>query len=160
MKRHASTFFLASVAFVACAGWPQSALADPLIEIMGEGKLTFGDNGFAVHIETGTASHLGKFASYAEIEFHPSDEEGALDGEGVIAFVAADGDKLVGVTTWHMKADGTARVTLAWRDAVTFADGTTVASTGRFAVKRPPGGDSSCTYNALTGLTSCTRTAK
>lgn len=91
----------------------------------------------------GTASHLGRFTAYGEAEFLAGAEEGWLVGHGPVVFVAANGDRLVGVVTWDVSpaADGrrAARLHFAWRDAVTFADGTTAASTGRFAGFRPPG---------------------
>src|SRR5262245_4763328 len=113
------------------------AAADPIIKIKGSGTLTDGD-GATVFRLTGTASHLGKFACYGEIDFEPG-AEGSLDGVGVVAFQAANGDMLVGEIAWHINADGAGQAAFRWRDTVTFDDGTTAESTGRFTESRPPG---------------------
>src|SRR5262245_36237364 len=54
---------------------------------------------------SGTASHLGRFTAYGEVEFLPGEEEGSLDGDGVVVFEAANGDLLVGVVMWTVDAD-------------------------------------------------------
>src|SRR5262245_52859340 len=149
MKRHASKLFLASLVLFVGAAWPPPSAAESPIQCKGEGRITFGDDGSAVVLISGTASHLGKYLSYEEVVFGPGNEDGELYGAGVVAFLTANGDVLVGVSTWHVYDDWTAEVTLAWRDSVTFADGTTAASTGRFAGTRPPGAANSCTTNAL-----------
>jgi hypothetical protein len=91
---------------------------------------------------TGTASHLGSFTAYGEVEFVPGEEPGSLVGSGVVVFEAADGDLLVGVVAWEVDAGDdlrTSRIHFSWRDAVQFDDGTVVANTGRFVDDRPPG---------------------
>lgn len=104
-------------------------------------SLTFGTGGYAVLRMEGTAPELGNCTCYGEVDFVPGEEEGALDGLGVVAFTAADGDVLVGVIAVqdldivHQQAG----FEIHWRDAVTFRDGTTVESTGRFVDHRPPG---------------------
>ena len=95
----------------------------------------------------GTASHLGQFEASGEIVFIPGEEEGSLLGDGVAVFVAANGDKLVGVVTWDADppddpANADARnshVHFSWRDSIELADGTLVYSSGRFVQDRPPG---------------------
>jgi hypothetical protein len=91
----------------------------------------------------GTASHLGQFLAYGEVEFLPIGGDGSLVGAGPVVFTAANGDLLVGVVTWDVGPEaGGERATglhFSWRDAVTFSDGTLVASTGRFVSSRPPG---------------------
>lgn len=93
----------------------------------------------------GTASHLGRFTAYGEVEFLRGEKEGSLFGNGVVVFEAANGDQLVGDVTWDVDpaADGFSSSTIhfSWRDSVEFDDGTVVASTGRFAKAegRPPG---------------------
>jgi hypothetical protein len=127
-----------ALALLAFATLQPFAAADPLITITGIGNLTDVD-GVAVLRLTGNASHLGKFACYGEIDFEPGDEEGSVDGAGVVAFRAANGDMLVGVITWQIDANGMGQARFRWLDAVTFADGTTAESTGRFAERRPQG---------------------
>ena len=91
----------------------------------------------------GTASHLGKFTAYGEVEFVPGEEEGSLEGDGVVVFTAANGDLLVGVVSWDVDASGaeprTSHIHFSWRDSVEFSDGSIVFSTGRFEHDRPPG---------------------
>jgi hypothetical protein len=66
-----------------------------------------------------------------------------LLGGGVVVFEAADGDLLVGAVEWVIEPaiEGfrTSSIHFSWRDSVEFADGTDVASTGRFVDDRPPG---------------------
>jgi hypothetical protein len=91
---------------------------------------------------SGTASHLGEFTAYGEVEFVPGEESGALEGIGVVVFEAADGDLLVGNVAWEVDAGDdfrTSRIHFSWRDFVQFDDGTVVANTGRFVDDRPPG---------------------
>jgi hypothetical protein len=90
----------------------------------------------------GTASHLGEFAAYGEVEFVPGEEPGSLEGTGVVVFEAANGDLLVGRVSWEVASGGdlrASRIHFSWRDAVEFSDGTVVANTGRFVDDRPPG---------------------
>ena len=138
---------VAALTLIVIADLLPFAAADPVIKIKGSGTLADGD-GATVFRLTGTTSHLGKFACYGEIDFEPGDE-GSLDGVGVVAFRAADGDMLVGEIAWHISADAAGRAAFRWRDAVTFGDGTTVESTGRFAKTRPPGASVQTTINPL-----------
>ena len=158
MKRHVCKLVLASLVLFAGAAWPPPVAAESPIQLNGEGRIALGENGSAVVVQSGTATHLGTYVSYEEVVFVPDDEDGDLHGAGLIAFVAANGDMLVGVTTWLVHGDGTTLQSVKWRDTVTFADGTTVASTGRFAETRPPGAGSECTTNWLTGLVTCKAT--
>jgi hypothetical protein len=92
----------------------------------------------------GTASHLGQFTAYGEVDFVPGEEEGSLVGEGVVVFEAADSDLLVGVVEWQAgpEADDGSRsnsIHFSWRDSVELSDGTVFKSTGRFVDDRPPG---------------------
>src|SRR5262245_57813774 len=90
----------------------------------------------------GTASHLGRFNAYGEVEFVPGEEEGSLVGVGVVVFEAANGDLLVGKVTWAVEAGDNLRTTsihFSWSDYVEFDDGTVVFNTGRFVDDRPPG---------------------
>jgi len=64
---------------------------------------------------------------------------GSGRGRRVAAFEAANGDVLVGLTTWEVDDSELGGLHFSWRDSVTFSDGTIVDSTGRFAASRPPG---------------------
>jgi hypothetical protein len=126
---------------LALAALPRFATADqPLGKIKVKSiTLTIDDDGFAVLRMTGTAEELGNCACYGEIVFVPGAEPGTLDGLGVVAFEAANGDLLVGVIAAQLSDGGTFRAEIHWRDAVTLSDGSTVESTGRFFDHRPPG---------------------
>jgi hypothetical protein len=91
----------------------------------------------------GTASHLGKFAASGEVEFVAGEDEGSLDGLGVVVFEAANGDLLVGNVEWAVDGNGdthrTSHIHFSWTNSVTFSDGTVVSNTGRFVKDRPPG---------------------
>lgn len=91
---------------------------------------------------SGTASHLGKFTAYGEVEFARGPDAGSLAGDGVVVFEAANGDLLVGPLSWDVDAGGdfrTSHIHFSWSDFVEFSDGTIVPSTGRFVDDRPPG---------------------
>jgi hypothetical protein len=144
----------AALGLVSAVGKPQAlppVTAGPQIDVRGEGTLSIDAAGDGVLHLSGTASHLGHYVCYAEIDSRAGDEAGARDGVGVVAFTAANGDQLVGVITWHINADGTGRASFAWRDAVTFGDGTTLKSTGRFAERRVPGAEASTQYDPGAG---------
>ena len=104
-----------------------------------EGSIDYAPDGVSTFNLSGTSSHLGNFDAYGEIILTPTDEDGSLEGEGVVVFEAANGDLLVGVTTWDVGGDTLGGMHFSWRDAVTLSDGTVIASTGRFAHERPPG---------------------
>src|SRR5262245_60116622 len=139
MRLPPAAFAPMALALVALAAVPSFAVADSLIKLKGQGTLSLHDGGPAVLELAGTSTHLGKFTCYGEITFAPGEEEGSLDGFGIVAFMAANGDVLVGEMTWHTDADGTGQTEFHWHDAVTFNDGTTVESSGHFAHQRPPG---------------------
>ncbi len=104
-----------------------------------EGTVDYVPDGVTTFTLSGTSSHLGDFQAYGEIELAPTDEEGSLAGQGVVVFESANGDLLVGVTTWLVGGDTVGGMHFSWRDSVQLADGTVVSSTGRFAHDRPPG---------------------
>jgi hypothetical protein len=89
----------------------------------------------------GTASHLGQFTAFGEVEFLPGPGEGSLIGEGIVVFEAANGDLLVGVLSWDVDEGGSGGQIhhVSWRDSVEFTDGKVVSSTGRLVDDRPPG---------------------
>jgi hypothetical protein len=130
------------VAFLACSVRPTYA-ESPIKLQHWSGTITSSTAGPASFDLAGAASHLGQFTGYGEVEFLPVGDDGALVGAGPVVLQAADGDLLVGVVTWDVAAESgaeqTAHLHFSWRDAVTVNDGTTVASTGRFATSRPPG---------------------
>jgi len=104
-----------------------------------EGTIDYAPDGITTFTLEGTASHLGDFKAYGEIELAPGEEEGSLVGQGVVVFQSANGDLLVGVTTWDVGGDTIGGMHFSWRDSVMLADGTVVSSDGRFAHDRPPG---------------------
>jgi ABC-type transport system substrate-binding protein len=133
-----ATGVLAILALTACL--PFAAADQPLSKMkVRSATLTFSDGGFAVLGLTGMAEALGKCSAYGELVFVPGEDEDTLDGMGVAAFTAADGDVLVGVIAAQIDEDNRLTWVIHWRDTVTFSDGTTVASTGRFVDNRPPG---------------------
>jgi hypothetical protein len=107
------------------------------------GTIDFSPEGISPFTLHGTASHLGRFTGYGEVEFEPSAVAGTLVGDGVVVFEAANGDLLVGVLIWDADAEEAecraGQIHFSWRDSVEFSDGTIVSSTGRFADNRPSG---------------------
>src|SRR5215213_3729190 len=88
----------------------------------------------------GTEKHIGRYTSYGELDFVASEDEGTLNGSGVVALTAANGDLLVGAATSELNiADGQADFHFSWRDSITLRDGTTLSNTGKFLKHRPPG---------------------
>jgi hypothetical protein len=117
----------------------QTANAQPVVKLRGAGTLVFSDAGPAEFVLGGNASHLGKYTCFGEVDFIAGEEEGSLIGTGVAVFEAANGDLLVGVVFWELDATGIGTVSFPWRDSVTFSNGATFESTGRFRSGRPAG---------------------
>jgi hypothetical protein len=129
-------------ALLACSLQPAAAMS-PVKLNHWSGTVNLWNAGITPFELAGTASHLGQFLASGEVEFLPIGENGSLVGAGPVVFTAANGDLLVGVVTWDVgpEAEGerATRLHFSWRDAVTFSDGTLVASSGRFVSSRPPG---------------------
>jgi hypothetical protein len=127
---------------VAWAACPPFAAADqPLGKIQTRMiNLTFLDHGLVELRMAGEAGGLGDCVCYGQFNTVPGGEPGVLEGTGVVAFTAANGDVLVGVidTTVYM-LEKLISFEIHWRDEVTFSDGTTVESTGRFVHNKPAG---------------------
>ncbi len=93
----------------------------------------------------GTEPDLGDYTARGEVTFHASDAAGTLLGTGVAVFTLADGDQLVAAVNWPVDPEQdqqrAGRIEFHWRDSVTFSDGSSIASTGKFAdpANRPPG---------------------
>ena len=108
-----------------------------------QGTIDLATEGTTPFTLEGTASHLGRFTAFGEVQFVPGEEEGALVGEGVVVFKAANGDLLVGVVSWGVDPAvddlAASHIHFSWRDSVEFSDGTVAFSTGRFVDDRPPG---------------------
>jgi hypothetical protein len=140
MKILSGQILVRIVALVALVDFLPRAMSDqPILTIRAQGAFTIDDDGFAVAQLRGTAPGMGKFVSYGELVFAPGDQTGSFDGEGIMAFTAANGDIVAAFVEWQIGADGTNTVLVHWRDAVTFSDSTSVATTGRFVDRRPPG---------------------
>jgi hypothetical protein len=142
MKLLSVKFATVALALLAMVAFPLFAAADQPLGTMElkSANLTLGEGGFATLHMTGTAEELGNCSCYGELDFVPGDEQHTLDGLGVVVFTAANGDQLVGVIAMQIDTvDGAFSATIHWRDDVTFRDGTTVASSGRFVEHRPPG---------------------
>jgi hypothetical protein len=145
MKRFAGRKILAFVvivAFLASSVHPTYAVS-PIKLTHWSGTISASTAGLASFDLEGVASHLGQFTGSGEVEFLPMGDDGSLVGAGPVVLRTANGDLLVGVVTWDVGAESgaerPAHLHFSWRDAVTFNDGTTFGSTGRFAASRPPG---------------------
>ena len=129
-------------ALLACSVRPAAAIS-PIKLNHWSGAVSLSNAGITPFRLAGTASHLGQFVASGEVEFLPIGANGSLVGAGPVVFTAADGDLLVGVVTWDVgpetEGERATRLHFSWRDAITFSDGTLVASTGRFLTSRPPG---------------------
>jgi hypothetical protein len=138
MSTHRIITLVLLAAFFARTADP--ALAAPVIKLQNwEGTIDFAPEGTSSFTLDGTSSHLGRFSAYGEIDLVSGEEEDSLDGEGVVVFEAANGDLLVGVTTWQVDGDGVGQLNFSWRDFIELGDGTIIFSTGRFEHDRPPG---------------------
>jgi hypothetical protein len=130
---------ITAVALLTFFGVSAPAFAESPVKLQGGGAIQYTPGGLSSFILSGTASHLGRYTCYGEVVFLPGRDRGSLDGVGVAAFMAANGDFLVGVVTWQVDARGASECHFSWRDSVEFSDGTMISSTGRFATSRPPG---------------------
>jgi hypothetical protein len=127
------------VAFGSLVGEQNVSADQPIRSIRAQGTLDIDDDGFALARLTGTAPGMGKFVCYGEIVLQPDEQGSSLVGVGIAAFTAANGDYVTAYVECQVSEDGVAELLVHWRDAVTFSDGTEVATTGRFVKKRPPG---------------------
>src|SRR5262249_47823741 len=81
---------------------PAAAFAKSPVKLKNfQGTIDLSTEGTTPFTLEGTASHLGRFTAFGEVEFVPGEEEGTLVGEGAVVFQAADGDRLVGVVSWE-----------------------------------------------------------
>jgi hypothetical protein len=131
---------LLSIALPASQVTAQQKLAE--LELF-EGFIDFSAPGHTKpFLLTGDAPNIGAFQAHGEVTFQPAGRHGPLVGEGVVVFVDANGQLLVGVVNWLMNGSGnmlSSDIEFHWRDSVQFQNGVTVSSTGRFAQSRPPG---------------------
>jgi hypothetical protein len=106
-----------------------------------DGAIDFRAEGPTPFVLSGTASRLGQYRCYGEVEFYPGKTRGTLVGEGVAVFQAENGDLLTAVVSWDVAADGrdyrTSELRFSWRDAIEFNDGTFVPTTGGFEDDKP-----------------------
>src|SRR3989442_8323954 len=88
------------VAFCVCSVSPAFA-ESPITLKNWQGTINFSPDGPSLFQLQGTASHLGRFTAHGEVELLPG-AGGSLFGDGVVAFQAANGDMIVGLTTWQV----------------------------------------------------------
>ena len=143
-RKFLTTIGVAAGAAALDGGFPHAALAESPIELKNwQGTIDFSTQRISPFTLSGTASHLGQFTAYGEVRFLPGNVTGSLVGNGVVAFTAANGDRLVGVVTWDADTEAagmrTSGIHFSWRDSVPFSNGSIASSTGRFAQSRPPG---------------------
>jgi hypothetical protein len=127
-----------------CQLFPPTTFAKSPVKLKNfVGEIDFSTEGTSPFTLEGTASHLGRYTAYGEVDFLPGEGEGTLVGNGVAVFEAANGDLLVGVVTWEVEAEvngeRASRIHFSWRDSVEFGNGMTVSNTGRFVKDRPQG---------------------
>jgi hypothetical protein len=137
-----STFCTIIALLSLCATLPNIAAADQPLGTMKvkSANLSLGADGFGTLQMTGTAEQLGNCSCFGELDFVAGATKNTLDGQGVVVFTAANGDQLVGVITMELDdVHDTFSAEMHWRDSIVLSDGTTVASSGRFANHRPPG---------------------
>jgi hypothetical protein len=110
-----------------------STLANPTLKGSLPGVLDIDPNtGFATFDGGGHLTLMGKVTVYGEFDFVEGEEPDTLEGVGIAEIVAANGDVLVADVVWDIDADGNGDLEFRWPGEVTFSDGTTVESTGRF----------------------------
>ncbi len=104
------------------------------------GRIVFIDDNReqAIYKFEGFEEQVGRFTARGELDFVPGDEEGSLEGTGVV-IVTSGCDRLVGVATVHLDANGESSFRLSWRDSITLRNGRTLYNTGRFREQRPTG---------------------
>lgn len=86
---------------------------------------------------TGTNTLLGQYRCQGEVSMYSSKDTQAHQGTGVAVFVAANGDRLVGMVSLQTNADGAGQMTFTWCSSVRSSNGTVFYSTGQFAKSRP-----------------------
>src|SRR5438876_2073537 len=120
------------------------------------GSIDFSTERLSTFALAGTASHLGKFTAYGEVNFVPGAAQGSLDGDGVVVFKAANGDLLVGVVIWTADPEAgglrTSHSHSSWRDPGRFSNGTVVGTTGHSGKARPPAPGAMATSAIWMGL--------
>jgi ABC-type transport system substrate-binding protein len=139
---------LAAVATL-CAASAGPAFAQSAVKLKGEGQISLSTDGPSTFSLSGTASHLGEYTCYGELDLLQGTNPGLQSGEGVAVFEAANGDLLVGIVTYQLNGNGAGEMTFSWRDSVQFSDGQIIYTTGRFVKQRPPGAVVSIQYNLL-----------
>src|SRR5438105_7810042 len=108
-----------------------AAAQQALDTFVGTGSIHLDSHGPASLNCHGSAPGIGKYECVGEISF-VSDGEGGLHGEGVAVLEAGHGDRIVGVVTCDLDDAGQGDIAFSWRDSVTFSNGHTVATKGRF----------------------------
>src|SRR5687768_126684 len=105
LSRGRKVIAMVALAAFVCAATPAQAKSPVKLQKW-QGQLGVADDGITPFSLEGTASHLGQFVAHGEVEFLPAGDDGALVGDGVVVFEAANGDLLVGVVEWDVDATG------------------------------------------------------
>lgn len=88
---------------------------------------------------TGITPDFGRYLALGEAALESGGAEGVvLDGLGIAALEAEDGDQIAADVTCKVADDGV-DFTFHWRDSVTFSTGATVSNSGAFVNEQPPG---------------------
>ncbi|HMP03202.1 MAG TPA: hypothetical protein PKD86_05585 [Gemmatales bacterium] len=115
-------------------GWANQAHGQPTLKGPIDGLLVSdpATPGFMSFFGSGHLTLMGAVAVRAEFQFVPGNVPGTLQGVGIAAIVAANGDVLVSNVRWVIDPSGQGKLEFRWPGVITFQDGTVVASTGRF----------------------------
>jgi hypothetical protein len=87
--------------------------------------------GPATFMLTGNERFFGDYSCFGEMDLST--------GAGIGVLTASGGDRIVGLVSCSLDENHDVFFHFAWRDSVTFSDGTTYGNSGRFLKHRPAG---------------------
>ena len=132
MERH-SLIISAVATLTLCFAAANHSHANPTLKGPLPGVLDIDPaTGFATFEGSGRLTLMGKVTVYAEFVFVEGETPDSLEGAGIAEITAANGDVLVSNVVWNIDADGSGALEFRWPGEITFSDGTTANSTGRF----------------------------
>jgi hypothetical protein len=125
-----SALITSALALVLAGAFCAPAAAKPTLKGDLEGILILAPDGsgFARFEGHGNLTRMGRVAVYAEFLLDGAAAPGSFTGAGIAAITAANGDVLTASVVWLESGD----LEFRWPGEVTFSDGTTVRSSGRF----------------------------